>query len=365
MSKPIFLLGEHWGANEAKTQTGFVGATGLELLKMLNDAQVIDLTAEDLSFVRKYYDEQNPTYLDMIWRMHPEVYRSNVFNRQAGQVDDFTGPKSCSLPGYPQMGKSQYVRSEFAHELERLGDELLFVDPNVVVCLGNTALWALRGKTGISKLRGTTGISSHTATGYKCLGTYHPSAVLRQWDLRPVTVIDLMKARRENEFPDVRRPKRSVWIEPSIEDIGRFYEEHIRGCSCLSVDIETSGRFITCIGFSPSPDIAIVIPFYDERTKGRSYWSNHTTEMQAWRIVGNILEDRSIRKLFQNGMYDIVFLYRAYGIRTLGAEEDTMLLHHALQPESLKGLSFLGSVYTDEGPWKIERGGTDTIKRDE
>jgi len=53
------------------------------------------------------------------------------------------------------------------------------------------------------------------------------------------------------------------------------------------------------------------------------------------------------------------------GIRVLGAAHDTMLLHHALQPESLKGLGFLGSIYTDHGPWKAERKGTDTIKRDE
>jgi len=41
-----------------------------------------------------------------------------------------------------------------------------------------------------------------------------------------------------------------------------------------------------------------------------------------------------------------------------------MLLHHALQPESLKGLGFLGSIYTDESNWKLMRKST-TIKRDE
>jgi hypothetical protein len=41
-----------------------------------------------------------------------------------------------------------------------------------------------------------------------------------------------------------------------------------------------------------------------------------------------------------------------------------MLLHHALQPESLKGLGFLGSVYTDEGNWKQMRN-VGTVKRDD
>jgi hypothetical protein len=43
-----------------------------------------------------------------------------------------------------------------------------------------------------------------------------------------------------------------------------------------------------------------------------------------------------------------------------------MLLHHALQPESPKGLDFLGSVYTEEASWKLMRPrGKQTIKRDE
>jgi len=78
-----------------------------------------------------------------------------------------------------------------------------------------------------------------------------------------------------------------------------------------------------------------------------------------------VLEDQSIPKLFQNGLYDIPFILRTTGIAVQGAAHDTMLLHHALQPESLKGLGFLGSIYTDHGPWKVERKGTDTIKRDE
>jgi hypothetical protein len=42
-----------------------------------------------------------------------------------------------------------------------------------------------------------------------------------------------------------------------------------------------------------------------------------------------------------------------------------MLLHHALHPESEKGLGFLGSVYTNEASWKLMRGKSETIKREE
>jgi DNA polymerase I-like protein with 3'-5' exonuclease and polymerase domains len=174
-----------------------------------------------------------------------------------------------------------------------------------------------------------------------------------------------MKAPTEAAFPEVRRPPCTIWIEPSLPDIERFLNDHIRGCRILSVDIETSGSRVTCIGFAPTHDLALVIPFDDDRRPGRSYWPTPEDERQAWEIVRGILEDPTIPKVFQNGLYDIAFLWRSYGIRTFGATHDTMLLHHALLPESLKSLGFMGSVYTDHGPWKSERKGVDqTIKRD-
>jgi hypothetical protein len=73
---------------------------------------------------------------------------------------------------------------------------------------------------------------------------------------------------------------------------------------------------------------------------------------------------RPVGKIFQNGLYDIAFIWRAWKIPVMNAEEDTMLLHHALQPESLKSLGYLGSIYTDEGPWKSMRE-VKTIKRED
>jgi DNA polymerase I-like protein with 3'-5' exonuclease and polymerase domains len=149
-----------------------------------------------------------------------------------------------------------------------------------------------------------------------------------------------------------------------LEDIRDFITRFICGCGILSVDIETTGSRITCIGFAPSLDRAIVIPFDDERAKSGSYWSTAADERQCWRFVKSVLVDGTIPKLFQNGLYDISFLWRAYGIGVMGALHDTMLLSHALQPESLKGLGYLGSIYTDHGAWKVERKMVQTIGRD-
>lgn len=363
---PIVLLGEAYGENEARIRRGFVGAAGIELLRMLAEARIIEFTPADSEYISKFWSSGDPALLDCVWNLHPEVHRTNVFNQRppGNKLEWFCGPKSDAIPDYPALLKSKYVRREFIPELERLGDELVHFNPNLVVCLGNCALWAMAGTTGISKLRGTTLISTHTATGFKLLPTYHPAAVLRQWELRPIVVMDLGKARRESAFPEIRRTHREIWIEPTITDLEVFYETHIRGCTILSVDIETAGNQITCIGFAPSAAVALVIPFFDARRKGRSYWDNKELEILAWAFVRRVLQDGGIKKVFQNGLYDVTFLRRSVGIKVLGAEHDTMLLHHALQPESQKSLGFLGSIYADEGAWKAEHK-AGTLKRDE
>lgn len=366
MSKPIVVVGEARGEYENRIGSSFVGPSGIELLRMLNEAGILELTTIDKSYISQYYQRGDPRMVDSIWRLHPEVFRTNVFNLHppGNKLEWFCGPKSDGIPSYPALLPSKYVRREFEPELDRLADEILAADPNLIIGLGNTALWALCGRTGVSKLRGTTHLTTYCVSGYKLLPTYHPAAVLRQWEHRPTVVIDLAKARREAEFPDVRRPACKIWIEPTLDDIRTFINDFIRGCNLLSVDIETSGSRVTCIGFAPSATHAIVIPFDDDRTKNRSYWQTVEDERSAWALVSSVLTS-TIPKLFQNGLYDIAFLWRAYGIGVKGAAHDTMLLHHALQPESLKGLGYLGSIYTDHGAWKSERKGTTTtIKRD-
>ncbi len=365
--KPILLIGEQRGEAEARINRTFVGATGAELLRMLSESSVIILSPLDSAHLRSFWATRDPWALDKIWENHREtLIRTNVFNiyPPGNKLEYFCGPKPLALPNYAKLLKAGYVRSEFAPELDRLGDEILSHDPNLIVCLGNTAIWAMLGTTGVRKLRGTTAVSTHCVSGYKLLCTYHPSAVHRQWELRPTVVSDLGKINNEKDTAHVERPPVEIWTEPTIEDIQTFIEEHIRGCSLLSVDIETSGSQITCIGFAPRRDLAIVVPIHDERAESGSYWATPGAERQCWGLIRSILEDQSIPKLFQNGLYDIAFLLRSYKIKTLGAVHDTMLLHHALQPESLKSLGFLGSIYTNHGPWKSERKRSDTVKRD-
>jgi len=344
------LIGEAWGEHEARQRTAFVGPTGYLLNNLMDEAGI----------------------------RRADCYLTNVFNFKPhmNKIESLMGPKNQGIIGYPPLSirtakltgndatRGTYIRGEFRSELLRLGREIQEVKPNVIVALGNTAMWATLGKTRIGALRGVVQMSTHTKAGFKVLPTYHPAAVFKQWSLRTLVTMDLIKARRESVYPDIRRPKREIWIEPTLEDFLEFDRRYLQSCERISVDIETAGHLITCIGFAPSPRIALVVPFLDPRRAGRNYWSDYETYCEAINIVRTILS-RATPKTFQNGLYDITFIYRAWGIKVRGATDDTMLLHHALQPESLKGLGFLGSVYTDEGAWKLMRKKKSTIKRED
>src|SRR5215472_182217 len=333
----IVVIGEHWGREEDLARAPFVGSSGRLLTRLLHDAGI------DRS----------------------ECFITNVINQHpiGDDFDEFCGTAATAIPGYPAHHGARYVHRRYSAELSRLSREIALHKPSVCVLLGNTAMWALLGKSGIAKWRGAVDVSTHTCPGVKCLPTYHPAAVGREYPLRHTVVMDLQKAERQSHFSEIRWPKRELWIEPTLEDLYEFERRYIGPSELLAVDIETAGSQITTVGFAPRPSAALVIPFFDPRSKTRSYWSTSEYELEAWGFVRRILQDSRRRKVFQNGLYDIAFLYRAIGIKVKGTEHDTMLLHHSLQPESLKGLGYLGSIYTDERAWKHMRTST-TIKQD-
>jgi len=335
--QPIMIVGEAWGKDEAEARLPFVGKTGGILRVMLRQVGI------DIS----------------------SVYLTNVFNLQppgGNDVKNLCGSRPEAIKGMPALNRGKFVRAEYLPEIERLYHEIATIKPNIVITCGATPTWALLHTNGIAKHRGapfSCPIPGPIA-GVKVLPTYHPSAVARDWKLRPIVIADLHKAKREAEFPEIRRPRREIWIEPTFKDINTFYNEYMLDCDELSIDIETIGNQITCIGFAPTEVVALVIPFYDPRQKDGNYWRTIEEELRVWDLVRYFCSlDRAV--VGQNFMYDMRFLLDSYGIPCPNTN-DTMLLHHALQPEMQKSLNFLASVYSDELKWKF-MGGRGTLTR--
>ena len=320
------IVGEAWGAEEERARLPFVGVSGRELSKMLSQAGI----------------NRHQCFLTNVFNLRPQP---------SNDIKNLCGPKATAIPGRPRLQQGKYIRAEFAPELARLSDEVHSQRPNLIIALGGTASWALLHDGRISKIRGAIASSP---LGPKVLPTYHPAAVLRDWSLRTVTLLDLIKARTEAAFPEIRRPHREIWIEPSLNDLEIFNERFIEPCQRLAFDIETAGPQITCVGFAPNERVSIVVPFVDYRREGGNYWPTHGDEKAAWEFVRLVLESDKL-KLAQNGLYDVHYLWRQYGIAVRNFCDDTMLLHHSLQPESPKSLGFLGSIYTNEASWKLMR----------
>jgi len=249
--------------------------------------------------------------------------------------------------------------------LARLAWELEAAQPNVVVPLGGTALWALTGSTAISQARGAVQAATRTLPGAKLLPTYHPALVMRQWQHFHIVVGDLIRAAQEAERgPQIVWPRRELLLDPSLQDLAEWLDK-LRTADLLSVDIETGWGQITCIGFAPSVEEAIVVPFVDWRKPTRNYWSDLEEEEAAWRWVKVVLEN-PVPKLGQNyGAYDAYWLLARMGIRTRNLLHDTRILHHALYPELEKSLAFMGNSYGSQGAWKTMRAESKTEKRDD
>lgn len=176
---------------------------------------------------------------------------------------------------------------------------------------------------------------------------------------------DLMKANRESATPALERLGRQILISPSIEECESWTRETLsRPPALLACDIETTKGQISSIAFARSPTDVLVAPFITSAPV-QSYWPAQQLEERAWICCKGLLEDSEIKKVFQNGLYDLQFLNRI-GISPRACLHDTMLLHHSLFPELQKGLGFLGSIYSNESSWKLmRREKPDSEKRDE
>ena len=324
----IALVGEAWGQQEEKKELPFQGASGQELTRMLADA---GLDRRDI-LITNVFCERPPGNDLGYWCCKKKELPSDT-------------PERFQVP----IKNGEYLKPEYWDQVYALDEEVS--GANLVIACGNTAIWALtQSKPSVGKMRGAL---SQTASGQKMLPTYHPAAVIRDWSLRAVTVMDFIKARGEQSTDTIQTAPRNILIQPTLEEIREFFSIRITPGVVTACDIETTllprffdtwPMFINCIGFAPTPDQAIVIPFLYKRTAtgkfNQAYWKSFEEEFEVWEIIRAALENPEIGIIFQNGMFDAQVLYRFYQIRTRAFLYDTMLRHHAMYPELPKALGF-------------------------
>lgn len=278
----------------------------------------------------------------------------NCINRPAGNFYAFTQEtKPGSLTGIPQLARKAWLRAEFASDLQAVYTAIQRIKPHIVIAVGEMALLTLTHQTKLKFARGRVTTSIASCGGVKVLPVLHPRSIQAEPKQTPVLLMDLMKAKRQAAFPEVRRPQRFLHLRPSIEDLESFWQDYITGSTALSVDIETKSPIITCVGISPSPDRCLIVPFFDGEKASGNYWSTQREEKIAWQFVSRCLNTQGKSVFGQNFQYDTQYLWREMGIPVSQFTDDTMLMHHAMQIEMDKGLGFLASIYSEELAWKF------------
>lgn len=335
----IALIGEAPGANEEAEGRPFVGAAGDELTRMCWDAGI----------------PRQECYVSNAVKFRPP---NNEINQWI-----YKPKKKDTAPANFVAHKGKFVRDFVPEHFEKLAQELSLVRPNVVVALGNTALWALTGLDGIGKWRGS--ILPATLSGIegmKVIPTYHPSNIFREWTNRHIAVQDLRRVKDESAFPETKLPAWNFAVRPSFNRTILFLSGLLvrlaNGPVTLTCDIETRNRQIACIGFGTSRTEAFCIPIMCVERPG-GYWSLEE-ELTIVQFIRRVLTHPNTRVVNQNFIYDAFYLAALWGFRVIPFF-DTMTAQHACFAGEPKAIDHIASMYCqyyrywkDEGrEWRV------------
>jgi uracil-DNA glycosylase len=333
----IALVGEAPGEQEVEQGRPFCGPSG----------HLLDVLLAEVGI------EREACYVTNVFKERPEG--NNVGQFFIGRAEAKATGSGSNYSVYSPYG---FLRVGYETHIAGLASELFSIRPRVIVALGATALWALTGLNGISAYRGSR-LSCRDGfgpAGALVLPTYHPAAILRQYQLRAAALLDLAKAKEWSRGGE-ERTQRAVFIAESVGDLAAFEAAYFRRGCCIAFDVETEPHrgHITCVGFAPNGEVALVVPLWDKSAAGWSYWKRAADEAAVWAWLRSVLENESYKKVAHNCLYDVAYFAQQHGIRVRGLSDDTMAMAHALQPELRKDLGYLVSQYLNETAWKAYR----------
>ena len=313
----ICILGEAPSRMETRMGRPFIGPSGKLLESCMHAAGVA----------------RKECYLLNIWE--EEVKKSRTGDR----IMDQDGETLWT----PKGGMTALGEHMSSTTLTRLKN----CSANVFVPLGGTALSYLFGDTRITKWRGS--ILQSPRLDRKLVPAIHPAASLRgNYLWRHLIAADLKRAKEESLSPELDLPQRDILIRPTFQDV-EDYLATIKKTKKTGVDIECLNHQVSCISFALRWDTAIVIPFVGEG--GEDYWSIED-EAKIWLMIADIMGDPEIMKIGQNLIFDMSFMLRQNNVFTRGPIGDTMIAHHIVWPDFLKGLDFICSMLTREPYYK-------------
>lgn len=323
----IMVVGEAWGEQEDQEKKPFVGASGQELNRMLNEVGVT----------------------------RSEIYTTNLINERPPKNDLSawipTKKKDITAAHLPLLNKR--ALPNVIEGFNQLLQEINLVKPNVIIACGNYSMWALTGKWGIMNWRGSMLQQHHytaesvSVTLPKVIPTIHPAAVLREWKLRSSVVSDLRRAANEQHSREYQLPQKHYRIRPSFTQVISLLTDILHRLEAgeevwEDFDIETRSGHIECFSISWSRLDAICVPLmaYDG---GPGYWSLEEETEIIW-LFKQISTHPRAKVRWQNGLYDAQYTYKHWFFVPRGVQ-DTMISQHTLFSDLPKALHYQASLY--------------------
>lgn len=243
--------------------------------------------------------------------------------------DLFLGGK----PGGPLTAPAEAARKKLLADLQGF---------DIALTMGQHAMFCTTGETKIDTYRGTH-IDAPEVPGLQVVPTYAPYIYARlNWSERPVVVSAMQKARKRYED----RPC-TIYIPETPADLYAFSTQHIGGRIVFDVETNKNKR-ITEFSLATTSTVCLYVAIEDRAHN--SVWSEQD-ELDIWLWLHWLASKPDLAWGFHNATYDLSYLWE-YGIVPRGPIFDTMLRHHAYQPELEKSLGFLAALHVPTRAWK-------------
>lgn len=327
----LMFVGEAPGKDEDKFQRPFVGKSG------------------------ELYDE----FLKNCGLHRGEVWTTNVVKYR---------------PPFNDMRRLSEIGVDYEDQVQKLYREVESIRPNCIVALGNTALRALTGHDGITKWRGS--ILEVLGGRGKCVPTFHPANFLYGDDEREsgrtfkysnkyVMQLDILRAKNQSFFPELRLPSRTLEVAHNSIDVWRFldtYKDRDKYWR-VSIDIEAIKCIPVCIGLAFNSYHAMSIPLLNVMAWKGEVGIPSNDLAAIWKMLLELFMDKRLKTIGQNFKYDEEKINTACRFPLPELYADTSILSHCLYPEYAANLAFLASIMTEE-PYYKDEGKDFNLKKD-
>lgn len=241
--------------------------------------------------------------------------------------------------------------------VDSLMSEIEIVDPDIIVPTGSLSLKYTLNRVDITKVRGNAQEAEICGRKRIVIPIMHPRQSLKKPIYKDLTKKDLktLADTIDNGMNEVTGVDYR-----SLETIDEVLEEceRLSKADWISFDLETTGlspfqddSAIVCISLTDKPYYGVCIPLYHPETPFTT--PELGTIVKALR---KLLQNPNIKKVAQNGKFDIKWLHSWLGILVANFCFDTMLAHYiAVSEESgTQGLKSMAWEYTDMGGYDNE-----------